>query len=84
MKLKLYLLSRSGDIDYDTFDSCVVCAKNVNDAKSIHPNGDEFIEGKDDFSGSWAEYLSEISCIEIGTANKDTKRGVILASFIAG
>jgi hypothetical protein len=83
MKLKLYLLTQNEHRGYDTYDSCVVCAKNADDAKTINPDGDKFIEGNDPWN-TWATKLSSISCTEIGIANKGIERGVIVASFNAG
>jgi hypothetical protein len=49
--LNLYLLSQSVNKDWDTYDSCVVAAENEDDAKSIHPDGD------DPYPPSWAPYI---------------------------
>lgn len=80
--MKLYLLSRKGNIDYDTYYSCVVCAENEDDAKTIHPSGDVFKENEP--YCSWVKKTSSIVCEEIGEANVSQKRGVIIASFNAG
>lgn len=80
--MNLYLLSQSENRGGDTYDSIVVCAENEEDAKSISPNGGPFVE-KDIFSG-WAQKKSSITCEEIGKANKDVERGIIIASFNAG
>ena len=39
MKLKLYLLFQSANSCWDTYDSCLVCAKNEEYAKMITPDG---------------------------------------------
>jgi len=36
--MKLYLLSQSINDGYDTFDSCVVCAEDEQEARTIHPS----------------------------------------------
>ncbi len=82
-KLKLYLLSQSENNDYDTYDSCVVCSENEDDAKTIRPDGYVFLEN-DWRGGCWANHLSAISCEEIGIAKKGLTRGVICASFNNG
>ena len=81
--MKIYLLSQDYNTGYDTYDSCVVCAKNEDDAKKITPYGREFEEG-DGYGGAWAIKLSQITCEELGNANKNQKRGLIVASFNAG
>lgn len=77
--MKLFLLERTETIDYDEYDSCVVCAKNEEEAKEISIK--ELHE--DTFSG-WTDNKSVISATEIGTAKRGTKVGIILASFNAG
>lgn len=81
--MKIYLLSQSegGDVEYDTYDACVVCAENEEDAKSITPFGSEFNEL--DPSSLWAQSKSSVSCKELGQANDNQKRGVVLASYNA-
>lgn len=80
--MKLYLLAQTDNHGYDTYDSCVVCAESEEDAKTIHPDGDIF---KEDYRwGGWAMKAESITCNEIGEANDDQERGVIVASFNAG
>ena len=43
--MKLYLLKQNDNNNYDTYDSCLVCAENEADARTIDPNGNEFKEG---------------------------------------
>lgn len=80
--MKIYLLEQNVNNDYDTYDSCVVCAETEEDAKTIHPDGDMFIENNSPFS-EWAFNYSNIICTELGEANANQERGVILASFNA-
>lgn len=79
--MKLYILTQGDNNNYDTYDSIIVCAENEMDAKTITPyEGYEF--GKP--YASWANSIDSVKCEEIGTANDQQKRGVILASFNAG
>ena len=78
--MKLFLLYQSENTWYDTYDSCVVCAENKEDAKNITPDWN--ILGR--WSGVWGFKLDDIYADEIWTANKDQERGVIIASFNAG
>lgn len=82
--MNIYLLERTDNGGYDSFDAIVVIAHTDNDAKSIHPYGDAFEEGTDDYFESWVKRLNQIKCTKIGVADKDQKRGVVLASFNAG
>ena len=76
--MKLYLLEQKRRRGYDTYDSCVVCAENAQDAITIHPDEDY----PDEYT--WDSDKESISCTEIGEANDKQKRGVIIASFNAG
>ena len=77
--MKLYLLEQNDNDDYNTYDSCLVCAENEADARTIVPNGNEFKENER--WSSWALSKESIICKEIGNANDKQKRGVIIASF---
>jgi len=58
---------------------CVVVAKDAEDAVTIAPCGHAF----DPSDSTWCD-ISQIKCTEVGDANKNQKRGVIMASFKAG
>ena len=81
--MKLYLLAQDDNNDYDTYDSCIVCAEDEEDAKTITPDGGVYSEPVSRYT-SWAKSKDNISCVEIGEANDKQVRGVILASFNAG
>ena len=75
----LYRLSQTINDEFDTYDSCVVCARSLETARIIHPRSYD-----PDFRYTWVnpedvevEYLGEeTSGIKYGT--------VICASFNAG
>ena len=77
-KMKLYLISQNENDDYDTYDSAVVVAYNVADARRIHPSGEENRTSEDwtSFENVHVEYLGE--------AVPELERGVVCASFNAG
>jgi hypothetical protein len=89
--MKLFLVTRTDDGGYDTFNNFVCAAKNEEMARLTHPYGDLKWDGKhwvghggggtynDD---TWAP-LDKITVKHIGTAKKEIK-GVICASFQAG
>lgn len=78
--MKLYRLSQSQNSDYDTYDSCVVAAKNEEDAKTILPDG---LDNWESPWAGWAKSPDHVSAKLIGTAVEGTERGVICASFNA-
>lgn len=80
--MNLYLLSQNKNNGYDTYDACIVCAIDENDAKTIHPAGRETPIIETDIYSSWVG-ISDVECEFIGTAHNQ-KRGVILSSFNAG
>lgn len=79
--MKLYLLSQEVNNGYDTYDSCVVAAKNAEAAVLIPP--DEHYADLHDCRRSWAT-VEHIKCELIGTAVRGTEAGVICSSFNAG
>lgn len=81
--MKLFLLTQTDNNNYDTYDSCVVCAENEDEAKNITPCGEPF-EPSDRFN-PWARSLEGIICEYIGEASEGIKKGtVIISSFNAG
>jgi hypothetical protein len=60
--LYLYLITRDDEIDYDEYDSYVVCANSPEEAIKIHPS---FSKGDPDtlrysyFDGSWYMILAD-------------------------
>jgi len=88
----IYLLTQSEYRGYDTFDSCVVCAKDEEEAKGVHPE-ESWDHVKTDADkkarwsnghGTWASKPGKVQATLLGTAIPRSVRGVILASFNAG
>lgn len=85
--MKLWLLTREGDADWDTYDSAVVAAETAEDAVLIHPDGEHRNWPPRDrrlSNATWAKTLTEVTAKLIGDAAPDIDRGVVLASFNAG
>jgi hypothetical protein len=95
--LGLYLLTQNTNRNYDTFDSCVVAAESVEDAKRVHPYGEEYEYresagewGRWGHSGYWLDDRTwakpeNVTATRIGVADPSIKAGtVVLASFTAG
>jgi len=73
----LYLLTQSSVSGYDTFDSCVVCANNEDEAKEITPNGFCF--------NDWATSPEQVVAKFIGVAADDIElSSMVIASYNAG
>lgn len=82
--LFLYLLTQTVNQEYDTYDSCVVVAKDEISAKSIQPSGRPIAEYEQVGFYNWAP-PSEVNSQFIGIAHSDLNDGdVICASFNAG
>ena len=97
--MNLYLLTQTVNRGYDTFDSCVVCAPNEDQAKTIHPYGDRhYVEGAGWVRSDFPEFTSAMNRVRdtvwatpenitatlLGTADPSVKVGVVLASFRNG
>lgn len=81
--MKLYKLTQTDNRRHNTYDSCIVCAESKEDAVTISPDEDHTIEEKYALT-SWAKDVSGITVEEIGEANGNQVRGVILASYNQG
>lgn len=85
--MNLYLLMQDQIVDYDTYDSIIVCAENETDAKRIGPNGEIIpeIDPENISPDYWATSAEHVDCKFIGIAANDIpKNSVVLASFNAG
>ena len=82
--MNIYLLSHNRDFRYDTYDSCVVSAKDVESAIIIHPSGHKRVEWwlEDMEFDSWVR-PEEVFCCLIGKSISE-EEGVICARFNAG
>lgn len=93
--MNLYLLERRGTVNYDEFDSVVVCAESAAKARMIHPKSNSpfpFYDsyrvgvwnGVDD-TRTWVNADSiKLDIKYIGKAASGMEPGVVLASFNAG
>ena len=85
--MNLYLLSQSENSGYDTFDSMVVAAPDIDTARQIHPqeqwgSRDDYNPWDDRFP-TWASDPENVDCQLIGTSISDTQE-IIITSFNAG
>lgn len=80
--MNIYRISQDKNIDYDTYDSAVVVAKDEDEAAGIHPSGGEL---RQDPYSDWVPTKEYVTVELIGKATKEHKiKGVIVASFNAG
>jgi hypothetical protein len=79
--LYLYLLRQTENRGWDTYDSCVVCAASVEEARLIRPDGDIW-DGT--YRGGWTMTPSKVKVTPIGIAVDQKAGSVICASFNAG
>ena len=78
--MNLYLLTQTKVTGYDTYDSAVVAAGSLEEARGIHPNGPNgWIAGK--IFHDWPLSPEDVSVLQIGTALDGSKASVILASY---
>jgi hypothetical protein len=82
--MNLYLLTQDTNNGYDTYDSCIVAAESLEDAVMISPSSTSWEDAATSRWSTWARYPKEVAATEIGKANNDVERGVILSSFNAG
>lgn len=80
--MKLFLITRLGETDYDEYDSAVVAANSAEEARVMHPRDGGHI--KDNEWSSWVSDPEQVEVQCIGTASPGTKKDVICSSFNAG
>lgn len=69
--MKLFLISQDENNGYDTCDSAVVCAKNIEGARNTAPGKAE----------SWCSSPDLVTVVYLGEADGEIPPGVVLASF---
>lgn len=77
--MNLYRISQDKNCGYDTYDSAVVAASSEEEAKSIHPGGDDSWSS----NYTWCD-ASHVEVELIGTTDKFEAGTVVIASFNAG
>lgn len=77
--MKLFILTQEVNNSYDTYDSCVVAAETVEQARQMNPDGKW---GRP--YTAWANTPDQVQVEWIGTAKEGTESGIILSSFNAG
>lgn len=82
--MNLYRIVRTDDYSWDSYDSAVVAAETVDEARDVHPDEDApRLSVPGPRSSTWT--TSEFIRVEyLGRARRGTKAGVIVASFNAG
>ena len=73
--MKLFKITRTTKVDYDTFESAVVAAVDERSARHIHPGGD------DGGVSSWAPFC-HVRAEYLGEARVGMSAGVIEAVYI--
>ena len=84
--MNLYLLTQNCTSDYDTYDSAIVAALTITQAKLVLPNPNliwESAKTKPD-TWPWASAPNKVYVKYIGKAAASIPQGVVLASFNAG
>ncbi len=82
--LFLWRIAQNDNRGYDTYDSAVVVAATEEEARSIHPSGDEE-RWRWPYNRSWADSPEKVECQRLGLADFALEAGtIILASFNAG
>jgi hypothetical protein len=79
--LKIYLVKRTDHIEWETYDSFIICCENEEEARKTHPNGKQI-----SFENNCENWISsdDIETLEVtylGKAERSIKKGIILSSF---
>ena len=83
--MKLFLISQNEHTSYDTYDSAVVAAEYIDEARNMDPSGENGELMKwDKKSWAWCSSPDLVKVKYLGEAAVGIKQGVICASFNAG
>jgi hypothetical protein len=82
--MKLYLLSQNQNTGYDTYSDLVVCAKDEEEARHIHPSQYKDNPWADYSYSTWCMCPEDVDVEYIGEASEHLKKGIVCASFHAG
>lgn len=84
MRKYLWKITQDERTGYDTYDSAVVCATSVEEARRIHPDTVVGWKGYKDGLDSWAT-PDKVTAKKVGVADKSIPLNtVVCASFNAG
>lgn len=84
----LYLVKRTDDVTRDEYDSFVVCAKNENEARRVHPNRKIFFEDgmseqeRNRFRWDWTDKIETLEIRCIGLASASLKNRQVICAVI--
>ena len=81
--MNLYKISQDVNDYYDTYDSAIVCAETEDEARMIHPSGEEWNGSREKIFDTWCD-VKDVQVKIIGAAANNLQKGVILASYNAG
>lgn len=79
--MKLWYIYQDANNGYDTYDSAVVAAETIEEARATHPS--KYGKWGENYP-SWADRPDQVGARLIGVAEANVSAGVICASFNAG
>ena len=85
--MNIYLLIKlidDSEDPWDKYNSAVVVAPNEDEAKKMHPNGENIWPWDEWRSDSWVSQLAEIRVVYLGEASPGLIQGVVCSDFHAG
>lgn len=81
--LKLFLVSRDDVIGYDTYESFVVCASDIEEARNTHPSWG-WEEDRKMCYPVWCDDMKHLSVKYLGLATGSLEKGIVCTSFKNG
>jgi hypothetical protein len=74
--MNIYLLTQNIYTGYNTYDSAIVVAESVDEAKKL-----SIKDLTSFYKNAWPEKKEEISCSLIGVADEEILKGVLMSEF---
>lgn len=78
--MNIYLISRTTPADYGEYEGAVVIASRPSTARAMHPN-EEIKDWDEEETSAWVSF-EQVKVTYLGKAQKGSKSGIVLASFI--
>lgn len=85
--MNLYLIEKTDQFDFDSYESAVVAAPGPDEARRTDPGSGSQLITENDWNrvaSSWCNNISYVTADYLGVATEGVEQGVILAKFNPG
>lgn len=84
MELMIYVIKQGKVRGYDTYDAAVVIAESKEEARRMHPSGDNDQWRTEIWRRSWVTDPEDVEVERIGVAVIGSRKGVVVSNYKGG